>query len=132
METRAALGTRYARVGRESDRRGVVSTDRKLDCWEYKECGRQPGGERVSELGVCAAAGESRLDGHNDGTMGGRSCWVVPGTLCSGVACSSFDEKYPHCRKCDFFELVQLEQGDAYEGYVSLLLLIARGAETDA
>lgn len=100
--------------------------DGKLDCWEYKGCGREPGGANVPEMGPCSAATEARLHGRNDGTMGGRACWVIPETLCNGVVCASFDEKYPHCRKCDFFELVQQEQGDAYEDYVQLLLLMAR------
>ena len=26
-----------------------------MDCWEYKNCGRQGGGERAAELGVCPA-----------------------------------------------------------------------------
>lgn len=96
-----------------------------LNCWEYQECGREPGGTKVSELGPCAAATEGRLDGRNGGLNGGRSCWVVPGTLCNGVVCGSFDEKYPHCRKCSFFELVQEEEGAGYADYVSLLLGIA-------
>jgi len=27
----------------------------KLNCWEFKKCGRQPGGPKVAELGVCPA-----------------------------------------------------------------------------
>ena len=25
----------------------------KLNCWEYKKCGRQPGGDRAKEMGIC-------------------------------------------------------------------------------
>ncbi|MGE5174112.1 MAG: two-CW domain-containing protein, partial [Betaproteobacteria bacterium] len=28
----------------------------KLNCWEHKKCGRQPGGHKVAELGVCPSA----------------------------------------------------------------------------
>jgi len=24
-----------------------------LNCWEFKKCGREPGGEKASELGIC-------------------------------------------------------------------------------
>lgn len=104
----------------------------KLNCWEYKNCGREPGGDKVAEMGPCAAAIEARLDGKNDGVNAGRSCWVIPGTLCNGVVCGTFDEKFPHCRKCDFFEAVQEEQGEGYVDYVALLLTLAqRGGDGD-
>ncbi len=96
-----------------------------INCWEYKKCGRQPGGEHAGTLGTCVAATEVRLHGDNGGTYAGRACWVVPGTLCDGTVCGSFDEKYVHCRKCDFFELVQIEQGEDYRDYVGLLLKLA-------
>ena len=44
----------------------------KLNCWEFMKCGRQPGGEKVDELGVCPASIEPRTDGTNSGKMGGR------------------------------------------------------------
>jgi len=32
------------------------------NCWEYKKCGREPGGIKVHELGVCPATVEEGLD----------------------------------------------------------------------
>jgi hypothetical protein len=29
---------------------------KKLNCWEVKKCGREPGGVKVKELGVCPAS----------------------------------------------------------------------------
>jgi len=79
----------------------------------------------VHDKGVCSAAIEARLDGLNDGDNAGRACWVVPGTLCSGRICGSFDEKYSTCRKCAFYELVQEEEGAAYVHYTRLLVILA-------
>lgn len=104
---------------------------RRVNCWEFQGCGREPGGTHVDELGVCEAAVESRLDGENGGRNAGRACWVISGTLCNGVVCGSFDEKYPHCRKCVFFELVQEEQGGHYVDYITLLLKLAARSAID-
>lgn len=98
---------------------------RKLDCWEYQKCGREPGGVRVDEMGPCAAATDGRLDGINSGRFAGRACWIVPGTLCDGRVCDTFDEKYVYCRKCAFFEQVQEEEGEEYVDYVRLLVMFA-------
>ena len=27
-----------------------------INCWEVKKCGREPGGAKVAELGVCPAS----------------------------------------------------------------------------
>ena len=60
------------------------------NCWEFKKCGREPGGSKVSELGECPAATEIRLDGQNHGTKGGRMCWIM---------------------KCEFLKEVYKEEG---------------------
>lgn len=84
----------------------------KLNCWEFKRCGRQPGGARVSELGVCPAATETRVDGVNGGANGGRCCWVIVGTLCGGQVQGSFVTKVSSCLKCDFNNQVVMEEGN--------------------
>ena len=35
----------------------------KLNCWQVKKCGREPGGAKVAEFGVCPAAAETALNG---------------------------------------------------------------------
>ncbi len=47
-----------------------ASKMKRRNCWEVKKCGRQPGGEKVEELGVCPAAELSEYDGINQGTCG--------------------------------------------------------------
>ncbi|MFH1238746.1 MAG: hypothetical protein V1653_01375 [bacterium] len=85
---------------------------KKQNCWEYKKCGREPGGEKTSELGVCPAAIELAADGIHGGKNGGRCCWVIAGTLCKGEIQGSFAKKFvQNCQKCDFYILVKREEG---------------------
>ena len=83
----------------------------KLNCWEFKKCGRQPGGAKTGELGLCPAATEPRLNGVNSGRNGGRSCWAMTGTLCGGQVQGTFAAKMGNCRQCDFYKIVGQEEG---------------------
>ncbi len=82
----------------------------KKNCWEYKKCGREPGGSKVSELGICPAATETKTYGINSGHNGGRCCWVIAETFCDGEVNGSFENKYYNCLKCDFHQLVYKEE----------------------
>lgn len=64
-----------------------------MKCWEYKGCGREEGGVKAVELGVCPAY-----------PNGGDNCWMVAGTLCGGQVQGTFAEKMGNCRKCEFYE----------------------------
>jgi len=86
----------------------------KKNCWEFKQCGREPGGEKISELGECDAAKEKRLDGIHEGRNAGRSCWVVAGTLCKGEVQGTFAQKYKSCEKCEFYQMVRKEEGGKF------------------
>jgi hypothetical protein len=83
---------------------------KKLNCWEFKKCGRQPGGEHVHDLGICPATEEKRLDGAHEGTNAGRACWVMAGTLCKGEVQGTFAQKYKNCEICDFYKMVKQEE----------------------
>jgi len=83
----------------------------KENCWEFKKCGRQVGGPKVSELGVCPASTEKRVDGTNHGNNAGRTCWYVAGTLCGGKAQGVFATKLANCKNCEFYQLVWKEEG---------------------
>jgi hypothetical protein len=84
--------------------------EKKLNCWEFMRCGREPGGAKVKELGVCPAAIEGRVSGFNCGKNAGRSCWAVAGTFCAGDVKGTFASKLNTCLKCDFFKLVSNEE----------------------
>lgn len=84
------------------------------NCWEVTACGREPGGERVDELGVCPAATCAEADGANGGRFGGRICWSIAGTLCGGRVQGSRAAKILSCVMCPFFDQVVQEQGGGF------------------
>ena len=93
-------------------------SNKKVNCWEYFKCGREPGGAKVHELGVCAAAADESFDGINGGMFGGRVCWAVAGTLCHediqdalchGEVQGTVREKRERCLKCGFYQKISAE-----------------------
>ena len=98
----------------------------KLNCWEYKKCGRHPGGDKVKELGECKAALEKKLDGVHGGRNAGRTCWVVAGTLCRGEVQSTYAYKYKTCKDCDFYISVRKEEGLDYVMLANLVDLLEK------
>lgn len=94
---------------------------KKLNCWEFKRCGRERGGEHESELGTCPATVDRRLDGVHGGKNAGRACWVITGTRCGGEVQGSFAKKYGDCELCDFYKAVREEEGPSYESAIGLL-----------
>ncbi|MEW6221447.1 MAG: two-CW domain-containing protein [Thermodesulfobacteriota bacterium] len=85
----------------------------KLNCWEFKKCGREKGGAKTGELGVCPASIEARVHGVNGGRNGGRGCWALAGTLCGGKIQGTFATKLGNCMSCDFYKVVKQEEGAA-------------------
>jgi hypothetical protein len=85
-----------------------------MNCWEFKKCGRQPGGAKVPELGICPAASETKAQGLNGGFNGGRSCWVITGTFCGGKVQGAFAMKMASCTTCDFYKRVLEEEGAGF------------------
>jgi len=98
----------------------------KANCWEIKKCGREPGGAKVDELGVCPAAAERRADGLNHGVNGGRSCWAIAGTFCGGEAQGAFAAKIDGCLNCEFYDQVIDEEYPDYQG-ASVILRRVKG-----
>jgi len=80
----------------------------KLNCWEFKNCGREKGGLMVELLGQCPVATAMKYDGHNGGIGAGRVCWMVASSHCgvnegpSQQGCS--------CHECDFYHRVVYEE----------------------
>ena len=95
-----------------------------MNRWEHKKCGRQPGGPKVAELGICPVATDTRANGLNHGRNGGRACWVISGTLCGGKVQGTFATKMANCMGCDFY-LAVAEEGSTYLGSQALLKVLA-------
>ncbi len=64
-----------------------------MNCWEFKKCGREGGGGKVKELGVCPAY-------PNHGTH----CARITGTLCGGKVQGFFAMKLANCMECEFYK----------------------------
>lgn len=84
---------------------------RKLNCWEFQMCGREENGAKAKKMGVCPAATDTCNDGVNSGRRAGRICWAVAGTFCGDRVQGTFAEKKLSCMTCDFFKMVEEEEG---------------------
>jgi len=84
----------------------------KQNCWEYMDCGREPGGRHADDLGVCPAADTAKYDGINDGKNAGRFCWYIAGTLCQNKVQGTFATKFGDCLNCLFLREVLRQEGD--------------------
>ena len=84
---------------------------RRINCWEYLRCGREPGGDDVGPDGPCPAAAEMRGDGVNSGVRSGRVCWAVSGTFCGTRTQGTEASKIISCLNCGFFTRVLREEG---------------------
>jgi hypothetical protein len=89
----------------------------KVNCGEFKGCGRQPGGVRAKELGVCPVTTHSELTGVHGGANAGRACWVVAGSLCGGKIQGHYAQKLNNCWRCDFLNRVKQEEDPTAEGF---------------
>ncbi len=107
----AASGRRHSTAGpraKPPDRAGgdpLRQVDRRraraVNCWEFKKCGREVGGAKAKELGVCPAYPDH-----------GRSCAAKAGTLCGGKIQGSFASKITNCMACEFFRSEHYEKGN--------------------
>ncbi len=96
----------------------------KLNCWEFKKCGREPGGNKAFDMGVCPASTYTVLDAVHEGKNAGRACWVVAGTMCKGEAQGIYAQKYLDCKICDFYNAVTEEEGKNLVITIDLLKMI--------
>lgn len=104
----------------------------KQNCWEFSKCGREPNGEKTAELGVCPAATETRLNNLHGGSNGGRTCWILAGTLCKGEIQGNFVNKHASCSQCDFYKSVEKEEGSLFIMSATLLSYITGKSEYES
>lgn len=89
---------------------------KKINCWEFKKCGREPGGIHALKLGICPVPLEINANSINDGQNGGRACWAIAGTFCDGKVQGTFAQKFASCVECEFYKVVLKEEGKNYQG----------------
>jgi len=64
-----------------------------MNCWEIKKCGREKGGSKEKELGICPAYPDN-----------GQNCAYLAGTFCGGKVQGTFATKLTTCLSCDFYK----------------------------
>ncbi len=95
----------------------VVDQAKKMNCWEFKKCGRQPGGNKVAELGICPATVYDALNGAHGGKNAGRACWAIAGSLCGGKIQGTYAQKLHNCWRCEFMNKVKMEEDPTVSGF---------------
>jgi hypothetical protein len=83
----------------------------KYNCWEFMKCGKGPSENGNGKSSSCPVATKTLADGLNEGTNGGRICWVIAETYDNGeVKCSDLHRK-DSCFQCEFRYKVTIEEG---------------------
>ena len=85
----------------------VLVADEKLNCWEFKKCGREPGGRNILQYGVCSIPVAIDCDGINGGKNGGRACWLWRELACVKIMQKCSVQEIRECRECDFYLFVK-------------------------
>ena len=101
----------------------------KLNCWEHKKCGRQPGGAKAQELGVCPVTTYQELNGAHGGKNAGRACWAIAGSLCGGKIQGTYAQKLHNCWRCEFMNAVKKEEEPAPFGFSATRLGMDKSIE---
>lgn len=78
---------------------------KKLNCWEFHNCGREKNGLMVPILGECPVSSSMKFDGLNSGIGAGRACWMVNNTKCQNRI-----KNVTKCHDCQFYKRVVHEQ----------------------
>ncbi len=80
-----------------------------MECWEFMKCGREGGGSRASELGICPAWPDH-----------GHACSLVAGHLCRGLVRELHGRDMDSCQDCEFYQRTQVTQ---HSGFLAQRLL---------
>lgn len=98
----------------------------KINCWEFTKCGRQPGGEKNGELGICTVTTEKATHGINNGINGGRACWAVRKKMNGNAApCSCATHlKKENCLLCEFYAIVRREESGNFVSATEILSML--------
>lgn len=83
----------------------------KINCWEFHNCGMEPGGMFSDVYGPCPVPLAMKYDGFNGGRAAGRVCWKImdsPNVRINNpfISCS----KRNSCCKCAFYNRVRNEE----------------------
>ena len=79
-----------------------IMSDNRMNCWEFKQCGREPGGRNVEKYGRCSVPVSVEHNGMNNGKNGGRSCWILREAACEKIMRACRVDEIKECRQCRF------------------------------
>jgi hypothetical protein len=82
---------------------------RKINCWEYQDCGYGPGSSKP-----CPATTDTTCHGLNSGINAGRLCWTIKDAPRKGGADSALPDPVGNCISCAFFLTVRKEEGEKF------------------
>ena len=91
-KTSAALNAHH-HGGANAGASAASASSHLMNCWEFKKCGREAGGAKTAEFGVCPAYPDH-----------GRACAAIAGTFCGGQVQGSFAQKLHACKQCEFYQ----------------------------
>lgn len=91
-----------------------------MNCWEYMNCGRIPGGENAEALGICPA--------YSYGV--GQACWLVAGTFCGGQVQGTFAQKQSSCVDCGFYRSFEQAERSQMRGLFTDVVLMTTILDT--
>ncbi len=81
----------------------------KINCWEFRNCGMEPGGIFARLHGECKVPKSMKYDGVNGGRAAGRTCWLVMND--SNHRCSKYClHSRQSCTNCEFYIRVMAEE----------------------
>jgi hypothetical protein len=93
----------------------VDTVEKKLNYWEYWECGRETNGKNASNFGVCPSVVEDNWHDTNNGKNDGRYCWKIAGTMCVGTVKGLIARQINSCSQCPIFKTVLKEEGKSFK-----------------
>lgn len=92
----------------------------RLNCWEFNNCGMEPGGIFAKIHGPCPVPQLMKYDGVNGGRGAGRTCWTLMNSTSfkSPFVCRN---SRLSCFQCRFYQRVQAEEEKPGVGEIKVL-----------
>jgi hypothetical protein len=81
----------------------------RINCWEYTNCGMEPGGIFAQIYGPCPVPKMMKYDGINGGRGAGRACWMIMNNSRSKGPFVCKNSRLSCCQ-CEFFRRVHNEE----------------------
>ncbi|SYZ73493.1 hypothetical protein TRIP_C21611 [Candidatus Zixiibacteriota bacterium] len=84
---------------------------KKINCWEFRNCGMEPGGIFSRLHGECPVPKALKYDGTNCGSGAGRTCWAIAAREKQKGAFICRNNRIS-CLQCEFYLRVQGEENN--------------------